>query len=44
MVHPTPGYGTTASYWQRGRYWSTDQAGDPQRNERRGNNLSLIHI
>lgn len=38
MVHPTPGYGTTAGYWQRGRYWSTDQAGDPHRGERRGNN------
>lgn len=38
MVHPTPGYGTTAGYWQRGRYWSTDQAGDPERSERRGNN------
>lgn len=22
MVHPTPGYDTTAAFWQRGRYWS----------------------
>lgn len=39
MVHPIPSGATvTAVFGQRGRYWSMDQANDPLRALRRGNN------
>lgn len=38
MVNPTPGYSISTPYKKRGKYWSLDQAGDPLKHTRRGNN------
>lgn len=38
MTNPVPGYAITTPFGKRGKYWSTDQAGDPLKNTRKGIN------